>query len=302
MSIHTAIERLVQDHPVVLFMKGTRQAPQCGFSATVVQILDGHLGDYLTVDVLADPAMRQGIKDYSNWPTIPQLYVNQSFVGGCDIIREMAQLGELESLLVGGEPAAAEPPQVSISSEAEAAFRSFAEDSKELRVRLQISPQFQYELDFDEERSGDIVVSAGTMTLLFDRASARRADGLLIDFVEGPQGGGFRMENPNEPPRVRFVNPEELRAWIAGGKPIELLDIRSPIEREAGSIPGSYLLDDVGVQRLEALDRDTALVIYCRRGISSRGAAEHCIGMGFREVYSLDGGYIGWANGSSAQP
>jgi monothiol glutaredoxin len=84
---------------VVLFMKGTPQFPQCGFSAQVVQILD-HLGvPYKGLDVLASDDLRQGIKTYSSWPTVPQLYVKGEFVGGCDIVREMFQAGELQSLL-----------------------------------------------------------------------------------------------------------------------------------------------------------------------------------------------------------
>jgi monothiol glutaredoxin len=93
------IEAMVRAEPVVLFMKGTRQFPQCGFSAVVVEALDRLGADYGTHDVLADPELRQGIKHYSDWPTIPQLYVNGSFVGGADVVREMYASGELEELL-----------------------------------------------------------------------------------------------------------------------------------------------------------------------------------------------------------
>ncbi len=86
---------------VVLFMKGNRSVPQCGFSATLVQILDTLVPDYTTVDVLADPEVREGIKEYSSWPTVPQLYVSGEFVGGCDIVRELFASGELEKLLQG---------------------------------------------------------------------------------------------------------------------------------------------------------------------------------------------------------
>lgn len=92
------IARTIAANPVVLFMKGTADQPQCGFSNMVVQILD-HLGvEYRDVNVLADPAVRQGIKDFSDWPTIPQLYVKGEFIGGCDIVREMFQTGELKTL------------------------------------------------------------------------------------------------------------------------------------------------------------------------------------------------------------
>jgi monothiol glutaredoxin len=99
MAIEQFIDNEVKRNDVVLFMKGTPQQPMCGFSGQVVQILD-HLGvSYKGLDVLASDDLRQGIKSYSNWPTIPQLYVKGEFVGGCDIIREMFQAGELQSLL-----------------------------------------------------------------------------------------------------------------------------------------------------------------------------------------------------------
>ena len=95
------IEQEINDHQVVLFMKGTPIFPQCGFSATVVQVLT-HLGvKFKSVDVLNEPTVREGIKQYSEWPTFPQLYVKGEFVGGCDIIREMYETGELTELFKG---------------------------------------------------------------------------------------------------------------------------------------------------------------------------------------------------------
>ncbi|HUK58178.1 MAG TPA: Grx4 family monothiol glutaredoxin [Stellaceae bacterium] len=101
MTDTTTIDRIKQDisaHQVVLYMKGTPVFPQCGFSAAVVQILTQLGIKFKGIDVLSDPAVRQGIKDFSSWPTIPQLYVKGEFVGGCDIIREMYEAGELKDL------------------------------------------------------------------------------------------------------------------------------------------------------------------------------------------------------------
>ncbi len=93
------IRRTVSEYPVVLFMKGTAEQPQCGFSNMVVRILD-HMGvEFHDVNVLADEDIRQGVKEFANWPTIPQLYVKGEFIGGCDIVREMFQTGELKTLL-----------------------------------------------------------------------------------------------------------------------------------------------------------------------------------------------------------
>ena len=98
-STRARIDGLVKDNTVLLFMKGNRQRPQCGFSAQVVQILDSLVPEYRTVDVLADAEIRDGIKEYSSWPTIPQLYVAGEFQGGCDIVTEMYQSGELQQKL-----------------------------------------------------------------------------------------------------------------------------------------------------------------------------------------------------------
>ena len=98
MSIEAFIENEVKTNDVVLFMKGTPQFPMCGFSGQVVQILDYLGAPYKGLNVLDSADLRQGIKDYSNWPTVPQLYVKGEFVGGCDIVREMFQAGELQNL------------------------------------------------------------------------------------------------------------------------------------------------------------------------------------------------------------
>ena len=97
--VHDFIAKAVSEHPVVLFMKGAPEQPRCGFSAAVVQILDQLGVEYAGVDVLQSEALREGIKSYSDWPTIPQLYVKGEFVGGCDIVREMYAAGELQELL-----------------------------------------------------------------------------------------------------------------------------------------------------------------------------------------------------------
>ncbi len=100
MSVQDTIREQVKSNRVVLYLKGTPQFPQCGFSATVVEILKrSGVTDYVAVNVLEDSEIRQGIKEYANWPTIPQLYVNGEFIGGCDILREMYEAGELQPVL-----------------------------------------------------------------------------------------------------------------------------------------------------------------------------------------------------------
>jgi monothiol glutaredoxin len=102
MSTQDTIRQTVTSNPVVLFMKGSPRMPMCGFSAAATQILNlCGVPDFVAIDVLQDPEIRQGIKEYANWPTIPQLYVKGEFVGGSDIMREMYQSGELQRLLEG---------------------------------------------------------------------------------------------------------------------------------------------------------------------------------------------------------
>ncbi len=98
-NIHAELDAEIQANPIILFMKGDAEMPQCGFSAVVVQILKLLNKPFKTINVLLDAEIRQGIKDYSNWPTIPQLYVAGDFIGGCDIVREMYQTGELRQLI-----------------------------------------------------------------------------------------------------------------------------------------------------------------------------------------------------------
>ena len=99
MSVQDKIEATVAADDVVIYMKGTPTFPQCGFSSTVVQVFDYLGADYASVNVLEDPEIRQGIKDFNNWPTIPQVFVKGEFIGGCDIVREMFETGELKTLL-----------------------------------------------------------------------------------------------------------------------------------------------------------------------------------------------------------
>src|SRR5450432_414469 len=136
-ALRTRISGLVTNSPVVLFMKGNRRTPQCGFCAQVVQILDELLPEYETVDVLSSAEIRDGIKEFSQWPTIPQLFINGEFVGGCDIVRALKESGELNQLL--SKPAAPPPlPTIRITPAALAAFRGALGDAQGEALHLKI--------------------------------------------------------------------------------------------------------------------------------------------------------------------
>jgi monothiol glutaredoxin len=299
-STRQQIESAVRGNPVVLFMKGTPRAPRCGFSATVAGILDELVGEYKTVDVLADGKIRDGIKEFSDWPTIPQLYVKGEFVGGCDIVREMYESGELhETLGVRAEPVAA--PRVSVSAAAvDALSEALAEAASqepggEPHIRVEVGEDYQHALSISAKQARDIEVAAGKVVLLFDRSSARRAEGLSIDYVQGPDGPAFKLENPNEPPRVKAVDVKTLKERMDADRALELLDVRSQKEREQAKIEGSKLLDREAQQYVLGLDKSTPLYFHCHHGQRSQQAAAYFLSQGFQNVYNVSGGIDAWS-------
>jgi monothiol glutaredoxin len=292
-SVEERIKSTIEGAPVVLFMKGTRDLPQCGFSAQVVQVLDSLGADYTTVNVLTDAEVRDGIKAYSRWPTIPQLYVRGEFVGGCDIVRELYASGELEQKLgVTGKPVPV--PRVRVSDRAAQAFREAIENEDEY-VRLEVSGQYEHGLSIGQKQPGDLEVSGGSLTILVGRSSAARAEGVSIDYIDTPSGPAFKIENPNEPPHVRSLSATELKEKLDAGEKLELIDVRTPEEREIASIEGARLLDDALLQELSRVDKDTTLVFHCHHGGRSQHAAEQFVAQGFRSVYNLTGGIDSWS-------
>lgn len=274
-------------------MKGTRHSPQCGFSAQVVQILDALVPDYETINVLADSAIRDGIKEYSSWPTIPQLYIRGEFVGGCDIVKELYSSGQLEQKL-GVTAQAVAAPKIKISPNAAKAFRESLEGDDEF-VRFQVTPRWDHELSIGAKQPGDLEVETGGLTILVDRMSAPRADGVEIDMVKTSQGPAFKITNPNEPPRVRPISPAELKERLDRGDQLELIDVRSREEREIALIEGSKLLDEPVGRKLANMDRSTTLVFHCHHGPRSQRAAEMFVSQGFKNVYNLVGGIDAWS-------
>lgn len=296
------IQQTLDQHKVVLFMKGNRQQPRCGFSAQVVSILSGLGVDFHEVDVLADPSIRDGIKEFGNWPTIPQLYYQSTLIGGCDIIRQLDESGELlPALGLSGAAGQAEAPSLRIGAEAIAAIKeaaSEAEPGQQLRMELRNGGR-SIDMYFDAPKASDIKVEQGGVTLLFDRASARLAGGLAIDFVSGPDGG-FKIDNPNLPARVRSVTAPELKKLLDEKSELRLYDVRPAAERALASISGALPFDDKARAEIEALPKDTMLVFHCHHGMRSSAAAEQVAQKGFRNVWNLTGGIEAWS--SQADP
>lgn len=288
------IDALVKGNRVVLFMKGTRAAPQCGFSAQVVEILDQYLPEYATVNVLADAGIRDGVKEYAQWPTIPQLFVDGEFVGGCDIVRELDSNGELVKTL-GGLVTPPSPPSITITDAAAKVFAQAAADIGEGEaLRMVVDGRFNHELTITGRTPGDLEVTANGILLCFDVGSARRADGVRIDYVESPTPG-FKIDNPNAPPTVRHVSPAEAKALLEQDARARLLDVRTPAEQAQASIAGAVLLTPEYMREILALERDTPLVFHCHHGQRSHQAALHFLERGFTVVYNVAGGIDAWS-------
>jgi monothiol glutaredoxin len=296
-SVKNQIESLISKNRVMLFMKGSKSFPQCGFSSQVVGILKELGTPFETANVLSDPALRDGIKVFSDWPTIPQLYVNGEFVGGCDIVREMHQTGELAKLL-GIEVAPAAPPAIAMSERAASAFREAEEPGTTDVLRLEVDPAFRVDLFFGPPAKGDVHVVANGVKLSLDPASAKRANGMSIDYVDGPDGAGFKIENPNAPKppaQVKKLSATAVRDLLRGSEQVYLFDVRTDAERAIAKIDAAIHLDAAGKSQLESLPKDALIVFHCHHGVRSLAAAEHYAREGFTRLHNLEGGIDAWS-------
>lgn len=287
-DVRTQIEAVIGKNRVILFMKGTREAPACGFSGRAVNLLDTLLDTYATVDVIAHPEIRDGIKEYSSWPTIPQLYVDGKFIGGTDILSEMFSSGALHEVL-GVPKVAIDPPRVALTERAAQAVRGFLSEEGDVLL-VDIDGSFSPTLSIGPAPAGAVVLESLGVTLCVEPRAWKRANGITIDYVETPEGTAFKIDNPNEPPRVRPLSAKELDERRRRGEPLRLIDVRTPAEWETARIPGAELLDADLMADLQDLPRDTVLVFQCHHGHRSQRAAEQFPPLGFSRVYNLTGG------------
>jgi monothiol glutaredoxin len=299
-TLRARIDTLLATHRVVLFMKGTPDAPQCGFSSRAVAALAPLGIDYASVDVLADPEIREGIKVYGDWPTIPQLYIDGDLVGGSDIVEQMANAGQLHEAL-GLPPPDRTPPRIAITPAAQAMLReAIANAGEGYALQVSVDARYNAKLQLAPVDAQAIASEVDGLRVQFDLASARRADGLSIDWVDDARGRGLIIDNPNAPPKVRALSPVEAAGKLAAGA-LTLVDVRPPEERAFAKVKASFeTLDDDGLARLEALPKDTPLAFLCHHGGRSAQAAEHFRQRGFTEVYNVVGGIDAWADADPA--
>jgi monothiol glutaredoxin len=287
------IENYLHEHRVVLFMKGTRQQPMCGFSARTVAALDSVVPDYLTVNVLDDPEIREGIKAYGNWPTIPQLYIDGELVGGCDIVLSMLNSGELHQQLGLSAPDRT-PPEVTITPGAAEKIREAMQGHEGIALHFQIDANWDAQFNLAPPQGGEVASESNGIRVLMDLASAQRARGAVIDWVSTAKGEGLAIELPQAPPPVRQMPVRELAEQLQAGA-VTLVDVRGETDRALASIAGSWVLDRETMKKLEALPKDTPIAFICHHGNSSMGAAEHFRKQGFTNISNVAGGINAWS-------
>jgi monothiol glutaredoxin len=157
---HDTIESLIKNSNVVLFMKGTPQQPQCGFSASTISTLNMLVPDYMTINVLDHPQIRDGIKEYSNWPTIPQLYIGGELIGGNDIVQDMLKSGELADVL-GIEAPRTTTPEIRVGETAIDVMKSALQSQAGSHLHLQISAGWDHSLNLDRAKTSAVQVDVG---------------------------------------------------------------------------------------------------------------------------------------------
>ena len=295
-ALRSRIESLLQSNRVVLFMKGQPTMPQCGFSAKAVGALSTLGVDYAHVNVLADQDIREGIKAYGDWPTIPQLYIDGELVGGSDIIEQMSNSGELAALLGVAAPDRT-PPSITITpAAAEMLSQALADAGAGTALALSINAQFQPSFQLAPFDANAIAAESQNVRIQFDLASARRADGITIDWVEDVRGKGLAIDNPNAPKPVQLLSPKEADTKVRASE-LLLVDVRPAEERAMASVSLPFkTFDGNGRAELESLPKDTALAFLCRSGGRSQQAAEEFLALGFRNIYNVVGGINAWAD------
>lgn len=292
-STREKIESIVKQNPVVLFMKGTPKAPMCGFSSKTVGLLDSILDDYKSVDVLEDQEIREGIKIYGDWPTIPQLYVDGELIGGCDIITAMFNSSELHQMF-GVEAPDRTPPEVTITDAAAEKILEAMEGNEGIGLHFAIDAGFQSQFNVAPAEGHEIKVETNGITMLFDLASAQRARGAVIDWVETMQGAGLTIHLPQAPEPVRQMSVAELKDGLESNS-IILIDVRGSEERSLAQMEAAKSMDGETMKEIEAMPADTPLAFICHVGNRSQVAAEHFRKMGFTNVSNVAGGIDAWS-------
>jgi monothiol glutaredoxin len=292
-STREKIENLIQQSRVVLFMKGTPKAPMCGFSSKTVGMLDSVLDDYSSVDVLEDQDIREGIKVFGNWPTIPQLYIDGELVGGCDIVTAMFNSSELHEML-GVDAPDRTPPEVTITDAAAEKILEAMAGHEGIGLHFAVDAGWQSQFNVAPAEGHEIKIETNGITMLFDLASAQRANGAVIDWVETMQGEGLTIHLPQAPEPVKQLSVLDLKSRL-DEKSVILIDVRGSEELALASLDEAKPMNGETMQEIEAMPKDTELAFICHVGNRSQVAAEHFRKQGFTNVSNVVGGIDAWS-------
>ncbi len=289
------IDNLLSSNQVVLFMKGTPQQPQCGFSAKTTAALDMLVPDFASVNVLEHPEIREGIKEYANWPTIPQLYIDGELIGGNDIVQDMLKSGELADVLGVDKPTITQP-KITISDDGIAVMKKALDSQPDGVLHLQISATWTHQIALDTSQDSDVHVNIGGIELHMDRWTAARADGLNMILEEDLTGTRFIFDNPNAPPPVNQITVKALKERLDNGDDIILIDARSEDERNEASIECARQWNDDTRIFIESLPKNAEIIIHCQMGGRSQALADALRQRGHTNLHNVIGGIKAWAD------
>jgi monothiol glutaredoxin len=245
--------------------------------------------EYATVDILShsNQDLRSGMKEYSEWPTFPQLYVEQEFVGGSDIVSQMFAAGELQQML-GVEMEEVPMPVITLTPAIVEAFQQATSQYPGV-IRVDVNAQFQVDIGVGPAEQSDYVVESNGFSVHMTRGTAKRADGMKLDFNPGM---GVLVDNPNAPASVRQMDVNGLKDLMNSNETFVLYDVRTPQEMATASINGAIPFT---VDHLQGLEKDAVIVFHCHHGGRSMQAAQSILAEGYTNVFNLAGGIHAWS-------
>jgi monothiol glutaredoxin len=256
-------------------------------------VLDSVVPDYVAVNVLDDADIREGIKVYGNWPTIPQLYINGELVGGCDIILNMLNSGELHQCLGLEEPDRT-APEITVTAAASEKILESMQGHEGIALHFQVDANWDAQFNLAPPQGNEITSESNGIRILMDIATAQRARGAVIDWASTMQGEGLAIDLPQAPAPVKQMTVLELAGKLKAGEVI-LVDVRGADDRSRAQIEGSLVLDRETIEKIEGMPKDTGIAFMCHHGNSSMGAAEYFRKQGFTDVSNVAGGIHAWS-------
>jgi rhodanese-related sulfurtransferase/Fe-S cluster assembly iron-binding protein IscA len=275
--------------PVILFALDLAAKDPARDTITALCEQYGHTP--LLIDAATDPLFAEHVRDPATRAHFPLLCVRGALVGGVEILRSLEATGKLEALLNPLTGAAV--PTIALSQKAAEVIHG-AMTGPESCLRIVISPEFDHDIAIDEATPNDVQFRLGDIPCVLDEDSATRADGLAIDWIEQGETQGFRIDNPNRPDPVHFVDGAWVETNVGIGSNLLVIDVRSKLEYDTAHLPDAVALEASLIDALEAMNPHTPLFFYCKNGVKSRLAAERYQKNGFMKVYCLEGGLDAW--------